>query len=641
MAIRMPFQPVLIPRPRNLQRLEGTYSPRSSQFVWLSGSFTTELLRIGHLVKDALVQAGLSPSLTASKSRDAAGNTATITVDPQRVRNPQGYQLSVLPDSIELVGHDAPGLYYGAMTLRQLARQSGETGGVPCMVVEDWPDFLNRGVMLDISRDRVPKMDTLYMLVDLLSELKVNQLQLYTEHTYAYRNHSEVWGDASPMTAEQILNLDAYCQERFVELVPNQNSFGHLERWLAKPSYQDLAENPDSPKPRALNPMDPRSISLIAEMYEELLPHFASTQFNVGCDEVPLGEGRSREAVGKYGTGRVYLDFLLKIHELVRGHGRNMQFWGDIVLHYPNLIRELPDNVIALEWGYEANHPFDANAKTYADAGVPFYVCPGTSSWGSVAGRTDNARANIRRAAEAGLQHGAVGFLNADWGDYGHWQQLPVAYLGYSYGAAVSWYAFGNKDIDLPRALDVHVFRDSAGMMGRAVYDMGNSYQHPGVVPRNGSVLHHLLLRNPESEQHISQLTVDALDRTETHIVSALNSVARAKMAGPEGQRVATEMRHVAGVLRHACHIGVARLRAGGNELPPKTLGAHHHPDMLSPHVIAEIRRIPPLIRRNLGAELGQLVQEYRKLWLARCRPGGLDDSMRRWEQILAAYRSD
>ena len=102
--------------------------------------------------------------------------------------------------------------------------------------------------MLDISRDKVPTMATLFSLVDLLAELKINQLQLYTEHTFAYRNHPAVWAKASPMTGDEILQLDQYCRERFIELVPNQNSFGHMEQWLKLPQYRDLAEARDSIK---------------------------------------------------------------------------------------------------------------------------------------------------------------------------------------------------------------------------------------------------------------------------------------------------------------------------------------------------------------------------------------------------------
>ena len=81
-----------------------------------------------------------------------------------------------------------------------------------------------------------------------------------------------------------------------------------------------------------------------------------------------------------------------------------MMFWGDIILHKPELIPELPKDVIALNWGYDADHPFDRGREAFRDAGVPFYVCPGTSSWITLAGRTDNAIANLRDAATNGLQ---------------------------------------------------------------------------------------------------------------------------------------------------------------------------------------------------------------------------------------------
>ena len=59
------------------------------------------------------------------------------------------------------------------------------------------PAFDRRGYMLDISRDRVPTMETLEWLVDVLSQLRFNELQLYVEHTFQYRGHERIWRDAS------------------------------------------------------------------------------------------------------------------------------------------------------------------------------------------------------------------------------------------------------------------------------------------------------------------------------------------------------------------------------------------------------------------------------------------------------------
>ena len=361
--------------------------------------------------------------------------------------DPQGYVLSISDTGVDIRSAGACGLFYAAQTLAQLLRQFGPRP--PYLEIIDAPDFPTRGVLIDISRDKVPTMETLFAFVDQLAEWKFNQFQLYTEHTFAFQAHPDVWANASPMTGAEIEALDAYCRERFIDLVPNQNSFGHLERWLRLPPYRDLAEAPQGSRlpwgswwegPAGLNPLDPRSLELIFGLYDDLLPHFSSNYFNVGCDETfDLGQGKSKIVCERIGKHRVYLNYLLKIHERVRTHGRVMQFWGDIILHEPALIAELPRDVIALQWGYTAGHPFDRDGAHFAQAGVPFYVCPGTSSWQSFAGRTDNAMANLRNAAVNGRKHGAIGYLVTDWGDLGHHQYQSVALLPFAAGAGFGW----------------------------------------------------------------------------------------------------------------------------------------------------------------------------------------------------------
>jgi hypothetical protein len=528
---------------------------------------------------------------------------------------PQGYALDVAPDRVALHADDDAGMFYAHQTLEQVRRQC--SGALPCLRIEDWPDFPNRGVMLDISRDKVPTMETLFGLVDLLAHLKANQLQLYTEHTFAYAQHEVVWRDASPMTPEQVRELDAYCRARHVELVPNQNSFGHMHRFLKHERYKPLGEVEDGftfpwgfyhEGGFSLNPLDPRSLELIEGLYDELLPNFTSRQFNVGCDETfDLGLGKSKAECARRGKERVYLEFLLKIYDAVKRRGRTMQFWGDIILHKPELIRELPKDIIALDWGYDHDHPFPRETAAFAEAGLPFYVCPGTSSWCSISGKTDNAIANLRSAAENGLKNGAIGYLNTDWGDWGHLQYLPVSYLGLAYGAALSWCYESNRDLPLARALDVHVFRDSAGVMGRLLHEFGNVYQ---AVQRPLSMTTRLFwtLVGGEVRKNLYEMvTRPEYDESERRSDASLADLDRARMDRPDADLIKAEVRNAAAMLRHACRRGRWLLDR-------------------SAHPAAELAR-----------ELGGIVAEHKRLWLARNRPGGLPDSVAH----LEARRSD
>ncbi|MFX0171910.1 MAG: hypothetical protein ACFE9L_08320 [Candidatus Hodarchaeota archaeon] len=174
-------------------------------------------------------------------------------------------------------------------------------------------------------------------------------------------------------------------------------------------------------------------------MYNQFLPNFTSNQFNVGLDETfDLGEGQSAKKCQEIGKGKVYLEFLLKIYYLVRKYEKTMQFWADIIFKYPELIEKLPKDIIPLIWGYEGDRPFDHLTEALNQLGLSYYVCAGTSSWNSIAGRTNNALDNLKNAARNGKKNGALGYLITDWGDHGHLQSLPVSYLGFLVGAGLS-----------------------------------------------------------------------------------------------------------------------------------------------------------------------------------------------------------
>lgn len=622
----------LIPAPKNLEMRDGFFELADEGFIYLSIN-KDELFNVGKRVKEALKILNVEYEITTSKGRNFEGVNVKIFVDPNQFNKPQGYILTISKEGIKILSGDSAGAFYGTMTLKQICRNFKGQKKLPFLRIEDWPDFSNRGVMLDISRNKVPKMETLYNLIDMLAELKVNQFQLYTEHTFAYRNHRVVWEEASPVTQEEILELDRYCKERFIELVPNQNSFGHMNRWLKHEEYKHLAEAPDGFElpwggrfdgPFSLCPIEEGSTKLLEELYDELLPHFTSSQFNVGCDETfDLGQGKSKKVCEEKGTGRVYLEFLLKIHKLVQKRGKTMQFWGDIIVKHPELIPELPDGVIALEWGYEAGHPFDEDGEKFARAGVPYYVCPGTSSWNSIAGRTDNAIGNLKNAAENGLKHGAIGYLNTDWGDNGHWQHYPISFLGFSYGAAVSWGYKENVDIDIKKALDMHVFKDQSGVMGRIAYDLGNAYKIPGFTPHNSSILA-LMLLFPEPPAYLKidtfkdLLTEENFKKTIEYIDSVIKDIDSVKMDRPDADTIKKEFLNAAKLLKHAAKQGLERMKTQD----------------------FKVSSISKEFRTELAKELDELVEEFKELWLNRNRIGGLKDSLERFERLKKAYLS-
>ncbi|MBL8153679.1 MAG: family 20 glycosylhydrolase [Anaerolineae bacterium] len=619
-----PGTPVLLPIPRQLHLTNEQFDITAQGLIWIdSPSLLFEAKRL---------QRALNQFADAEWEIGCGGQSGTVIrlATTPSLNKAEHYRLNISPSGVSIEGSDAAGVYYGVCTLNQLIQQYGRT--LPGIQIEDWPDFRARGVMLDISRDKVPTLTIVMELIDRLSTWKINQLQLYMEHTFTYRKHPVVWAEASPFTSQDILELDRYCRERHVELVPNQNSLGHMERWLKHPAYHDLSESPDgfelpwggfSP-PTTLNPIDPRSLELVFSLYDDLLPHFTSRNFNVGGDEPwELGQGKSKSVVDERG-GRVYLDYLLKLHQAVTERGFRTQFWADIILHYPDLIPELPKDLTAMLWGYEggedAEASWEANCAIVARSGIPFYVCPGTSSWNALSGRTDNAIDNCRITAVHGIRSGAVGYLNTDWGDRGHWQPLPVSDLGFACGAAFSWCYQSNQSIWLPDALNLFAYEDHAGVMGKLVYELGNIYRHIGPLHINGQVLATSLQQTADQVleyyrdnfvQADSQpdLRPATLRRVLGMIDSAMGDFDRSNMQRPDATLIRAEYGQVCNLLRHSIY---------------RLLGLAGDPEKSS---------------AELHADLMGLLQIQRENWLARNRPGGLEDSIQRFNHLFAEYR--
>lgn len=569
---------------------------------------------MARLLKHELINRSMDYHIVLHSPSDS---TFELLIDSNLINHPQGYRLIVSPSKIRFVAATNQGLFYAFQTFRQLLR---EQNPLECVVIEDEPDFENRAFMLDISRDRVPQMETLKKLVDLLSELKYNQLQLYMEHTFAYEAHEIVWKDYSPLTHEEVLELDEYCKEHFIELVPNQNCFGHLEKWLSHDEYRHLAECPEgfvfpwgTPSgPFSLSPAVPEALKFVESLLDELLPHFSSSKVNVGADETfDLGLGRSRELCERLGKGRVYLSFLLNLYRIVEKHGRTMMFWGDIIKNYPELIEELPRDVIALLWGYEEDHPYESECGLFANKGISFYVCPGTSSWNSFVGRIDNALGNIKNAILNGERFGASGFLLTDWGDNGHPQHLPVSILPIVYATALGWNTSKELSVaELLRETDVHVFKGEP--LSEKLYTLGSFYRNLSVRLPNASVYFMALMHPERFLENLDALSQEDVKTIERDLEQVENISHRLLNLRNESNRLVIDQ-----ILNNA---EMLKLAMEWILMAKK----HGRIDLIDESNWSEFK-----------AEFTRMVDEYRKLWLEVNRPGGLNQSVEKLTRLL------
>ena len=535
--------------------------------------------------------AGLVASVSGLGGRDAADGPVRLAIDGAAVveAGDEAYRLVVGATGVRISARHATGLRWGLATLAQLRRCCG--AALPGLVIDDAPAFAQRGFMLDIARDRVPTMETLFNLVELMAGLKLNHLQLYNEHAIAYVGHEGVWRNADPITPAELRTLDAFAAARGVALTANQNSFGHYERWLRHPRYAPLGEL-SSPhiftewgnswiEPNTLCPSDPGSIALVEDLFRQQFACCSGPYANVGGDEpIDLGKGRSQADCAARGRGRVFAEYLGKVLRAAQKLGKRPQFWCD---PHPNEDDSLPEDITALVWGYGREENFATRLTAHAAAGREVWVAPGTNNWCSYAGRTADRRGNLSKAAKEGSAAQAVGFLNTEWGDQGHRQQWPLALLGMADGAQAAW--SGGSSFD-DGAAGLHAL--GSAELGRWLVALGSC--DSGISLGYGSPTFTDGDRGwsnwPETETLPAwQGVTAALAELETKLPAV-------------GGLIEEECRLAIGLTRYAADRALARRQGHANEV-----------------CMAFAYRLIPLCAT------------YRRLWLARSRYGGLEDS--------------
>ena len=369
----------------------------------------------------------------------------------------EGYALSVNENGIEINADGPAGAFYAVQSLRQLICENGRS--IPCCYIEDRPDLSYRGFYLDISRGRVPTLKKLKSIADTLSFYKINSLQLYVEAAFTFRELRGVATPENALTPEEITELEAYCKERFIDLIPSMSSFGHLFALLQSTEHRRICELEDYEMTRnywlerqwhhTLDPYDPRSIEVIGSMIDQFAPLFSSKYFNICCDEtMDLCMGKN---LGK-DKGEAYFHHVEKLICKLREHGKTPMLWGDECMARPDMAKEkLPDDAIILNWCYR-HKVAEWIPRMFCERGFSQICCTGTSCWENFIENVNISCGNISSFASHAKSFGTVGLLNTSWGDFGHVCPFNSNLYGLLMGAEKSWRVDSRTDAEFETA---------------------------------------------------------------------------------------------------------------------------------------------------------------------------------------------
>ncbi len=558
-------------------------------------------------------RAGRRPGI--SDRAAPAGAVGEITLaevqEAESASGAEGFEIRVDRCGVLLAAAGSAGLRYGAEAIAQLVVNGRE---IPAGLIRDTPALRRRGFLLDISRGRVPRVETVKRLIELLARLRYNELMLYTEHTFLFEKHPEIGAGSGGFSAGDIHELDEHARSHQVELVPCLQTFGHLRRILEKDRYRGLAE---SDRLWSVSPEAPGTYPLLRDLLGEYLPCFTSGWAHLNCDEpVDLGEGQSAARAAREGPAALFAGHGNRVAAIARALGKRPMIWADVLAEHPEALDLLDSDIVLADWWYEPDHDFD-RVERFRRAGRDFLTVAGTSGWSSLFPRLDTALPNIRGHARAARRFGASGLIVTDWGDGGHFNLFGGSLYPLAVGAEAAWGNEERPEDELRAAFSEQVAGDPRGFAGEFAARLGRlhdaGFQHFNHSPLK-TVFFETKLR---AGRRIPR--PEALGRTLGKLRRLAAEVEERGL--PPGQP-GLEWRYALDASLFAAERGLAALRYRS---APRA-----NPD--GKHQLAD--ELTRLADRQL-----RLARRFRRLWLLTNRPEGIDTAVRLHRNAVAALR--
>ena len=305
----------LIPQPQRCARLTGTAQIDREAPVILSRPVEDARLLQAAQTIFANVQCVQGPYALYSDGSFAAACP---------VRQPEGYLLTLRGAVVQISANDAAGLFYGIQTLRQYLAMPAH----PAVEITDWPELALRSDYLDM-RGIYPKFENLLRYIEEMAAYKLNTLVIEYEDKLP-RARKDLCHPTDALTPEQHRRLLEVARENFIDIIPLQQSFGHLEYVLKLPEYQHLREIPEAPG--EMCPLREGAYELAASLLEETARlHPDSRYLHLGCDEVwSLGQSDECKASGK-SRGRIAIEYINRLAEKVVSLGKIPIVWHDMM----------------------------------------------------------------------------------------------------------------------------------------------------------------------------------------------------------------------------------------------------------------------------------------------------------------------
>ncbi len=291
-------------------------------------------------------------------------------------------------------------------------------------------------VMIDCSKNGVMTIDALKEFANILKKMGYNSLMIYTEDTYEIPGEPYFGHLRGRYTQEELKDLDRYCQELGMELIPCIQTLSHLKRifnWQF--TYKDVNDCDD-----ILLVGEEKTYQLIEKMIKACSQYFSSKKIHIGMDEAyHIGNGVYAVRNGHRERFDIINEHLHRVCDIVKKYGLEPIVWSDMFCklaagqggrgnQYDKVdttrILEraaLPEDVVLTYWDYyhlEAEHYREMIQRTKLFR-RKVYFCGGAWTWRGFAPDNTYSINTSEAAITACLEEEVEGYIFSIWGDDG------------------------------------------------------------------------------------------------------------------------------------------------------------------------------------------------------------------------------
>ncbi len=337
---------VLIPPPQQIEWRTGTGLTSRQLTISSPADWAEQTERYLWLINDLPNKPGFNATMVSDPSQ------ATVLIQPTSSSpGPEGYRLEISQAQARIEASDMDGVFNALATLAQLAEQCPtESAGLPPCRIVDYANLPLRAVHIDLTAQQYTP-GYVRILMHELARFKINGILMEYSDSFPFRDpHAAIRRpdafDEGDIRA--ILQTAADCRQ---EVIPLQQCLGHLDYLLYQEPYARLGKDHGA---YMVCPLEEASLKLIFELIDNIADqHPALRYLHLGGDEVgPQGCPKCEAYAEKHSFSSLYVNHYRRVAEHCRQRGIRPLMWSDVILHNPEALKELPSDIVWVEWDY-------------------------------------------------------------------------------------------------------------------------------------------------------------------------------------------------------------------------------------------------------------------------------------------------